>query len=375
MSVSCPWRKVGSPCSGRVRLVSALQPVAEAAFAIAIAADRYGTRLLRTGIGTLTMCFVLTSCDSYAPDPGVHTPVSPDISLEVSVRDDGTATALWTEGIAVAIGDEAAREFARENLPLTTAANAWLKVLNEALPLIEGRAGQLGQLFDVPLVNAVIVAGNRGSSDGFGWVPDKIGINLQAFADTYGSPAEGATDRMVRIAAHEYLHLVTYAFYEDHLERRKTPIDRALWTMFFEGIGDYVSVSRRWWPDEQGNYSAVSAETLKALEPVLVERLELLLGAEASQEKELRSGIAMGKFDEKWGSLPVALWLHSEAKQCGESATLRTVMRLERRAVLLLAVRHVSPELRPRVLEIQRTYDGRSPAGADELRTCLAIPG
>ena len=299
---------------------------------------------------------------------------TPSISLEVSVRDDGTATPLWTEGIAVAIGEEAANDFARQNLPLTTEAKAWLAVLSEGLPLIEDRSHHVGHLFDVPPLDAVIVVGNRGSSDGFGWVPDKIGINVQAFVDTYGPPAEGATDRMVRIAAHEYLHLVTYAFYEDHIERRQTPIDRALWTMFFEGIGDYVSVSKRWWPDEYGNYSAVSADTLNSLEPIFVERLELLLGAEDAQERELRRGLAMGKFDEKWGSLPVALWLHSEVKQCGEAATLRTVMRMERSAVLPLALRHISPELRPRVLEVQRTYEGKSSATVDPPGTCLSVP-
>ena len=77
--------------------------------------------------------------------------------------------------------------------------------------------------------------------------------------------------------------------------------------MFFEGIGDYVSVSRRWLPDQQSNYSPIAAGTLRKLEPILVERVELLMTANAALEKELRTGISMGKFDEKWGSLPVAL--------------------------------------------------------------------
>ena len=325
------------------------------------------------GLAALVICSALVSCDVQPPDTDIPNSETPNISLQVSVREDGTATPLWAEGIAVAIGEQAANDFARERLPLTSDANAWLAVLRDALPLIEDRARQLGQLFDVPPVNAVVVTGNRGSSDGFGWVPDKIGINVQAFADTYGSPAEGATDRMVRIVAHEYLHLVTYAFYEDHLERRETPVDRALWTMFFEGIGDYVSVSKRWQPDEHGNYSTITADTLAKLEPIFVERLEMFLSVGNEQENELRSGIAMGKFDEKWGSLPVALWLHSEVKQCGKSETLRTVMRMEREAVLSLALRHISSELRPRVLEIQRKYEEDASAGFDRSEVCLAL--
>ena len=71
--------------------------------------------------------------------------------------------------------------------------------------------------------------------------------------------------------------------------------------MFFEGIGDYVSVSARWYPDEQGRPSAVAAEALGRLEPILVERLEALVDATPEQESELRRQIAMGKFDQKWG--------------------------------------------------------------------------
>lgn len=192
----------------------------------------------------------VASCDRQ-PSVNNHLGAkTPEISLELSVREDGTATPLWTRGIAISIGENAANELARDDLPLTPQAGAWLKILREALPLVTVRAGELATLLDVPPLNAKIVVGNRGSSDGFGWIPSYIGINVQSFADTYGPPTEGATDRMVRITAHEYMHLLTYAFYPNHLELRQTPLDRALWTVFFEGVGDYVSVSRRWLPDK-----------------------------------------------------------------------------------------------------------------------------
>jgi hypothetical protein len=208
-------------------------------------------------------------------------------------------------------------------------------------------------MLDIEAADATIVVGNRGSSDGFGWVPSFIGINVQAFADTYGEPVEGAVDRMTRIIAHEYLHLLTYANYPNHRELRTTPFDRALWTIFFEGIGDYVSVSSQWLPDGKGNYSPRSARTLMELEPVFVKRLELLAAANGAQEEELRAGISMGKFDKKWGSLPFALWLHNEAVRCGERETMRAVFRMERESVLALAARHIQPELRHRIEALQ----------------------
>ncbi len=273
----------------------------------------------------------------------------PTIDLELCVREDGTATPTWTEGVEIDIGREAAKIAEQERRPLTPGAKAWMAVLEAALPRIEARAPKLASSFGLEALDATVAVGNRASSDGLCWIPRYIGINLEAFAEAYGQPDDGAVDRMTRIVAHEYVHLLTYAFYPDHMKRRDTPLNRALWTMFFEGIGDYISLSKRWLPDSDGKYSPVTASTLKRLEPVFVERLESFIHATAEEEKELRRGISMGKFDKKWGSLPVALWLHSEARVRGERETLETMIRLERNGVLPLALRHAAPELRPRL--------------------------
>jgi hypothetical protein len=297
---------------------------------------------------------------------------SPSITLENGVREDATASSAWTQGIAVAIGETAAYELALEQIPLSPAATAWLQVLANALSKIESRAGELARLFDVQPINAVIVAGNRGSSDGFGWEPDHIGINLQAFADTYGLPGDAATDRMVRIVSHEYLHLLSYSFYPGHRQLRDTPIDRALWTIFFEGIGDYVSLSSRWMPADNGAYADIAAERLGVLEPILFERLEKLVTADETREAELRSGISMGRFEEKWGSLPFALWLHREVRLCGEPGTLQAALRLERDGVLLMASRHAGSEYRQRILRLQEAVGRSSIVTGGSSTECIA---
>lgn len=284
----------------------------------------------------------------------------PRLELEVCVLEDGRATPTWTEGIAVALGREAAEAHERASHPLTPEARAWLGVLEASLPGAAVRAGELARALEVEPIDAVVAAGNRGSSDGFGWVPDSIGINVEAFHEAYGAPDDGALDRMTRIVAHEYIHLLSYAFYPDHRDHRRTPIDRALWTMFFEGIGDFVSVSARWLPAADGSYSATSAATLERLEPVMVERLEALLDATEEEERELRKNICMGKFDRKWGSLPVALWLHTEAMLHGEAEVLHRALRLGPRGVLPLALRHAAPELRPRLERLLAETDVRA---------------
>ena len=317
-------------------------------------------------IVTLLSCTPEPAADQHAE------PRLPTLSLLNSVQEDGTASELWGAGIAIAIGEDRANELIAASMPLSETALAWYRVLEESLPLASRRAGELVTMFDAQLMDAIVVTGNRGSSDGFGWVPDNIGINVQAFAETYGPPDAGATDRMVRIVAHEYLHLLTYAFYENHAELRQTPYDRALWTIFFEGVGDYVSMSSRWLPDADGNYSPTTAQALESLEPILVERLEALITATDENERELRRGIASGKFDRKWGSLPFGLWLRSETQRCGEANTLRTIMRMERDSVLLLAARYVAPELRPRIHALLETYAPDPDEVIGQAEGCLA---
>jgi hypothetical protein len=329
-------------------------------------------QMRRSDLATVLAVAVVASCEQAGSDDRHPADVEPEIVLEVGVLDDGTATPLWAAGIAVSIGRDSAEALAQERRPLTAEAAAWLEVLRTAIPLVTARAPALAAPFGVTALDATITAGNRGSSDGFGWIPNYIGINLQAFSETYGSPDDGALDRMVRIVAHEYVHLLTYAAYPNHLELRDTPLNRALWTVFHEGLGDYTSVSSRWLPDDQGGYSPVAARTLERLEPIFIERLEALAAANADEERDLRAGISMGRFDDKWGSLPFALWLHSEVARCGEHQTLEAIIRLERDGVLPLALRHAAPELRRRIQALNELV-GRTPAGLPTSEQCFLV--
>ena len=245
-----------------------------------------------------------------------------------------------------------------------------MRVLEDSIPDIDAKAAEVAELFDVPGFDATIAVGNRASSDGFGWRPDFIGINTEAFVEAYGPPGEGAADRMTRIVAHEYLHLLTYANYPDDRDRRTTPTDRALWTIFFEGIGDYVSMSSRWLPDAEGAYSRVAMNTLAELEPVFIDRLRQLMSDDESREAELRRGLATGRFDRKWGSLSFALWLRNEARRCGERETLRAVFRLERASVFPLAIRHINPAYRDQLADLHDSKLRQDP-GFEDVDQCL----
>lgn len=287
---------------------------------------------------------------------GCAAPRSASLEVDLCVNPDGTATEAWAEGTGVAIGVERARAIGRVSRPLSPDADAWLQVVREAVPLVEAQSEELARPFGIAPFDAVVHVGNRASADAFGWVDDHIGINVEAFVDAYGPPADGSVDRMRRIIAHEYVHLLTYAVHPDHREHRDNPLHRALWTAFFEGLGDYVSMSRRWLPAENGTPSDVTARTLAVLEPIFVERLEALATATAAEEHALRRGICTGRFDRKWGSLTVALWLRAEARERDEVDVLRDAIRQHREGVLPLAMKHIRADLRDRVRALASLY-------------------
>jgi hypothetical protein len=58
-------------------------------------------------------------------------------------------------------------------------------------------------------------------------------------------------------------------------------------------------------------------------------------------------GLAWGPFREKWGALPVALWLAAESR--GDEHALRPFVAAGSARVLALARRHLAPELAQRL--------------------------
>jgi len=291
----------------------------------------------------VALLFGLVACSGPDPD------TSSLLRMEIGVDHDGVASPTWIAGMATGMDPAQAAALGAESHPFTATERAWIVVLERALPVVVARADELAEPFRIEPFPMIVTVGNRSGRDGFGWKPDHLAIDVEAFTAVYGSPDEDALDRMQRILAHEYVHLLTYAAFRDRQVKSATPLDRALWTMFFEGMVDYYSASKRWRPGSDGRDSPASAEALARLEPVLVERLEALASASPSDEPALREGISMGRFDHHWGSLPVAIWLHKEARQRGSRVVLQEYVSLGRAGILPLALRHVAPELRPRV--------------------------
>jgi hypothetical protein len=193
----------------------------------------------------------------------------------------------------------------------------------------------------------VLVVGNQNGEDGFGLGEDVIYFDLSALARNYGAAGEPANAaRLDRFFDHETTHVLHWRWARTHPQPTGTPLERALWAMAREGLGNLRSLSETW-VGPGGELTPLARTTLAELEPILVERLEKLARATAEEEQELTAGLSWGPFRKKWGALPVALWLAEESR--GDDRALRPFVEAGSSGVLALARRHLAPELAQRL--------------------------
>jgi hypothetical protein len=266
---------------------------------------------------------------------------TPRLEVRRAFEPDGASTPEWRAVVETHTGktpDWAAS-------PLEDEERAWLALIEERWPAWEARMTDLCAPFEgVRAPECVdIVVGHQHGEDGFGLGGEVIYFDVSALARNYGSAADPANAaRIDRFFAHEYTHVLHWRWERAHPQPVATPLDRALWAMAREGLGNLRSLSESW-VGADGELTPLARETLAELEPVLVERLEALARAAPEEEATLTEGLSWGPFRKKWGALPVALWLAEESG--GDDLTLRPFVTAGSSGVLELARRHLAPEL------------------------------
>src|SRR5262249_21339069 len=116
-----------------------------------------------------------------------------------------------------------------------------------------------------------------------------------------------------------------------------------------EGMGNYYSLSANW-KSIDGHPSAQANEALRVLEPRFVTRMAAISCAPADDAPKLFENLSSGRSDQKWGALPVALWLDMERSN---PDFLREYVVNGPESVWKLAARHIDPTLRPQLEEIR----------------------
>jgi hypothetical protein len=231
---------------------------------------------------------------------------------------------------------------------------AWRDLIRQRAERWEREIPALARLFDpVPApARATIVLGNRGGEDAFTHDPVTIGFDLAALQLNYGDASQPANqERIDRFFRHEYTHLMQKAWLATHPWPDSTPFDAALLDIWLEGLGNYYSLSERW-KTVNGAPSESAARARAELVPRLVERMSALACATREEGEVLMADLSMGRFDQKWGALPAALWLEEE--QAASNDALRRFVLAGPGGVRAFLERHLGPEQRAQLDEAQR---------------------
>jgi hypothetical protein len=237
------------------------------------------------------------------------------------------------------------RSLAAMRRPLTAGERAWADLVHAREAAWEREVHGLAADFEpvAPPVRVEIVLGNRGGSDAFVNDP-AIGFDLAALHEVYGAAdlPENA-DRIDRLFRHEYVHLLQKAWLRERPYATDSPLRAAVAEIWAEGMGNYHSLSARWKADD-GRPSAAAAEARAVLEPRLVARISALACAPPERAAGLTADLSTGRFDEKWGALPAALWL--EAETARSEHALRDFVLAGPNGVWGLAARNLAEPLR-----------------------------
>jgi hypothetical protein len=284
------------------------------------------------------------------------------------VTDAGRLTAEWINAIADRHPKEEIDRIAKEARPFSPSEHAWLDLIRKKSARWSQSTPNLRLPFPATPApsKVVILVGNRGGDDGFTYEKSTIAFDVSSLVANFGEvSSDGNLDRLHRLFAHEYTHLLHKAWLDQHPLTLATPLERALWECLYEGIGNYRSLSEKW-VSANGELTDLGRSTLKELTPVFVARMERLASAKLTEEKELRAGLSSGPFNKKWGALPVALWLAQEAR--GDDSRLSSWIDRGPAAVLELAMKYLRGNDSARIKKLTP-----SQAGTDEHAQSLFV--
>jgi hypothetical protein len=179
-----------------------------------------------------------------------------------------------------------------------------------------------------------------------------MGFDLAALQRVYGDAAHTDNpDRVDRFFRHEFVHLLQKRWFSRHPFVPDSPTAEALLDAWAEGLGNYYSLSSQWQP-VAGAPSPETQRALAALEPRFVARMAALACADSAAARPLLADLSAGPFTQKWGALPVALWLLAD--QTTNPAALGDFAKAGPTAIWALAQRHLPPELGDSLTAIRR---------------------
>jgi hypothetical protein len=202
--------------------------------------------------------------------------------------------------------------------PLTADELGWKKLFESKAALWNSFRENLRAPFgngDVP-DTVYVLLGAFGSDDAFTYQYNTICFDVTAYQTAYGAATlPGNSEKMDRIFAHEFTHLL----HKDWARRNKLVLktfkDSIIWECLYEGIGMYGSLQPKWLPKD-GIIPAETKAVLEELYPQFVSNLikvEAYKSLSAADKSKIEAHLSRGQVQKKWGAFTVAIWLALEA--------------------------------------------------------------
>lgn len=248
-------------------------------------------------------------------------PVPKEIKKDTIIIKPGVVNGMITSEWKNALGRRMSKEYidslAHLQRALTTEEQAWEKLIASKTEKWNAFKDSLAVPFDDVFTSDTIyvLLGFPGNDDGFTYGYQTVCLDLTALNNAYGrADLPENNNRIDRIFAHEYTHLLHKIWANNKGLRLETFKDSILWECLYEGIGMYRSLNPKWMP-VAGKLPGLSKTTLENLYPIFVDRLTTIETAKTltQEEKErLNKNLSRGAVNQKWGAFPVAIWLAME---------------------------------------------------------------
>lgn len=273
-------------------------------------------------LSVLFLCFWLVACPvSGGGNKAVFClhPQPAQTIILINAAGGGGLSQSWLDAIRNRMNQHRFDSMKQVSRPLTAEERAWLGLIQLRSANWPAWLDSLNKPFSqIAAPDTVyVLAGFAGPDDAFTHGAATVCFDLTALQDAYGSaslPENGA--RADRLFAHEYTHLLSKRLLATQGFVARTFADSVLWECWYEGLGQYRSLSAKWLP-VQGNLPAVTKDALAKLEPLFAANMLLSLKANklsAAQKQSIQGKLSRGPVSEKWGAFPVAIWLALEAR-------------------------------------------------------------
>jgi len=267
---------------------------------------------------------------------------------------DNMISPIWIDALKTRQSEEYLDSIQQITRPLSKGENEWKEIIESRLEYWSSIKDSIKVPFGTTFINdtTYVLLGYTGYDDGFTYKYKTVCFDITALNREYGSANDSInTNRMDRIFAHEYTHLLHKEWAKQNDLKLETYKDSILWECFYEGLGVYRSMSKKWFPVDD-SLSKTSEETFKTLYPIFTDRL-IIIDSSALLSKQdkikLHKNLSRGSMKKKWGALPVGVWLALEAN--GNHKNLRKWVDEGPNAIIPLAKKYLTGSDETKFLE------------------------